>query len=839
MSSTDIFAIVSWWAVLLIIGWAVWPMAYTLLGRLPDRGYAFSKMLGLLLVAYLFWIGGSLGFLANNVGNIALSLVAVAGLSAWVYRRNGQGLQAWMGEHRRYILLSELVFVLLFVGWAVVRANNPVISATEKPMEFAFLNSAGRSLQFPPLDPWLSGYAISYYYFGYVMTSVLGRLAMVTEPVAFNLAIAWLMAGTGLGAFGLVYNLIALGQGETIRKTAMSFGLIAALALPLAGNGQMLLELLHGNGVGSDAFWGWLDVRDLEAPAGASNTPRYQTSGWWWWRSSRVIHEYHLSGRSEEGLEPIAEFPGFSFILGDMHPHVLALPFAFLSIGVAMVWWQSKIEIPRSRASLQQLTFDDWSLLALTGLVLGGLSFLNTWDVLIHLFMVVGAYLLGQWQRSGRWHNQFLSQTITLAIGLVIIAILTYLPFYLGFRSQAGPPFLLPFFMRPTRLPHFLIIFGMPLLAISTLLLTLVWQKRQIQWKASLYTALGLLAGLLLLMFLLGWLIGLTPDGSSRIAGIASELHIELVPYIAEAPANFKIQWAFAAATALVPALIQAKISTPGVSLLLLTMAGLIVGLWGRLFSSEEAEPTAENQGGLPFALLLILTGTLLTLGPEFVYLRDNFGFRLNTIFKFYYQAWVVFGVTALFALAYLWQIARNTATLATIGYGTLLAIALTFPYFAATSRAQEYGEPPTLDGLAQLNLYNPDEYAAILWLRENVTGSPVIVEAVGGQYSGFGRISASTGLPTILGWAGHEYQWRGYDTPEPAERDPAVRQIYTDPNWENTSQLLNRYQVAYIYLGSQEIATYGPTIFDKFANRLEVAYANNSVIIYRWAAQE
>lgn len=838
MSSVDIFAIIRWWAVLLVIGWAVWPMAYTLLARLPDRGYAFSKMLGLLLVSYLFWMGGSLGFLANNIGNIVLSLVVVAGLSAWVYRSHGQGLPEWLREHRRYVLLCELVFALLFVGWAVVRANNPVITATEKPMEFAFLNSAGRSPQFPPLDPWLSGYAISYYYFGYVMSSVLGRLALVTEPVAFNLTIAWLSAGTGLGAFGLVYNLIALGRGEAIRKTAISFGLVAALALPLAGNGQMLLELLHGNGIGSDAFWTWLDVRDLAAPAGTSDTPRYQTSGWWWWRSSRVIHEYHLSGRSEEGLEPIAEFPGFSFILGDMHPHVLALPFAFLSIGVAMIWWQSNLTIPRSRADLQQWGFSEWGLLALTVLVLGGLSFLNTWDVLIHLFMVVGAYVLGQWQRSGRWHNQFLSQAASLAIGLVLLAVLAYLPFYIGFQSQAGAPFLLPFFMRPTRLAHFLIIFGMPLLAIVALLLSLVWQKRGIQWRSVIYSSLGLLVGLLLLMFLLGWLIGVTAEGSSRIAAIASELQIELVPYIADAPAGFKIQWGFAAVMALAPAVLQAKIGTPGVSLLLLLMAGLIIGLWGQLFKAETTE--AENeQGSLPFALLLILTGTLLTLGPEFVYLRDNFGFRLNTIFKFYYQAWVVFGVTALFALAYLWQTARNAATLATIGYGTLLAVALTFPFFAATSRSQEYGEAPTLDGLAQLNLYNPDEYAAIMWLRENAVGAPVIVEAVGGQYSGFGRISASTGLPTILGWAGHEYQWRGYDTPEPAERDPAVRQIYTDFNWDTTAQLLNRYQVAYIYLGSQEVAAYGSTIFDKFANRLEVAYANNGVIIYRWATQE
>ena len=120
---------------------------------------------------------------------------------------------------------------------------------------------------------------------------------------------------------------------------AILLGLIAALAVPVAGNLQIGLEVLHGNGVGSDGFWEWLDVRDVSGPADSDGTPRYLSSEWWWWRTSRVIHEYHLSSRAEEGLEPIVEVPAFSFILGDLHPHVLALPFAFLSIGVALAWW--------------------------------------------------------------------------------------------------------------------------------------------------------------------------------------------------------------------------------------------------------------------------------------------------------------------------------------------------------------------------------------------------------------------------------------------------------------------------------------------------------------------
>ena len=267
----------------------------------------------------LFWVLGSLGFLQNNLGGILAAVAIMGGLSLLAYRQIGGELRAWIWGQWTQILITELIFAILFGLWVWVRAQNPAISGTEKPMEFAFLNAVGRSGTFPPVDPWLSGFAISYYYFGYVMTSVLARLAAVSEPVAFNLGIAWLMAGTGVGAFGLVYNLI-VGYGRSLNqkahRLAITLGLMAALALPIGGNLQVILETLHGNGMGSTQLWTWLDVRNINGPAVEQESPRYL----WWWRSSRVINEHTLTGEVIQGLEPIAEFPGFSFILGDMHP---------------------------------------------------------------------------------------------------------------------------------------------------------------------------------------------------------------------------------------------------------------------------------------------------------------------------------------------------------------------------------------------------------------------------------------------------------------------------------------------------------------------------------------
>ena len=354
-----------------------------------------------------------------------------------------QSLGSWLRENRWQIILTEIVFAVIFVTWIWVRAQNPAIAATEKPMEFAFLNSIGRSPSFPPLDPWLSGFAISYYYFGYVMTSVIARLAMVSEPLAFNLGIAWLIAGSATGAFGLVYNLLAT---QSFRLWARVLGLVAALAIPVAGNMEIGLEVAYANNLGSPAFWQWLDVRDLTEAHMEGAEPRYDSSSWWWWRSSRPIHEYHISGRPEDGLEPIAEVPAFSFVLGDMHPHVLALPFALLSLALALVWWlpeKSSVgaglnavsgTLPASTedhsAGGELWDHSGWSdrirqlfkiigipLWLLSAIILGGLSFLNTWDVLIYLFVVAGAFFLARWRDQG-WHSRIISQTISVTLML-------------------------------------------------------------------------------------------------------------------------------------------------------------------------------------------------------------------------------------------------------------------------------------------------------------------------------------------------------------------------------------------------------------------------------------
>jgi hypothetical protein len=390
-------------------------------------------------------------------------------------------------------------------------------------------------------------------------------------------------------------------------------------------------------------------------------------------------------------------------------------------------------------------------------------------------------------------------------------------------------------------------------------------------WRTGFVAAAGLVGGLLLLTLLFGYIVAIGPEGSGRVVALAEELGFSLAPRPEQ---GLAAGWALAAVAVLLPRFLLARVSYAALVLFLAAIFGLAIMLCRQYLNSEqkkvdkvsrdsgdqksnfseELNSLADSGSGVslpwpgtaPFVFLLIITGALLTMGPEFLYLRDNFGFRLNTIFKFYYQAWIVFGVAALYGIGYLWQGSRRVApVVATTGYGLALAASLLFPYLAVNSRALEYRGPltaetrlpPTLDGLAQVARFNPDEYLAISWLRENVQGTPVILEAIGGQYSGFGRIAASTGLPTLLGWAGHEYQWRG-DTPEPALRDPAVREIYSETDLANVAHLLDDYDVEYVYVGPLERDTYGVPGIEKFAGQLPTVFSQNGVTIYRWQPQ-
>jgi hypothetical protein len=185
---SQILSIVLWYLLLAVLGWLAFPTAYRFFGALPGRGYAFARPLGLLLWGFLFWVLSSLGLLANEPGGLVTAALLLAAVSAWALRDERSGeLSEWLRKNRGHVLGVELVFALAFLFMLWMRLHEPSVFHTEQPMELAFINAILRSPSMPPHDPWLSGFSISYYYFGYLMVAMQAKLLGIAGAVAFNL----------------------------------------------------------------------------------------------------------------------------------------------------------------------------------------------------------------------------------------------------------------------------------------------------------------------------------------------------------------------------------------------------------------------------------------------------------------------------------------------------------------------------------------------------------------------------------------------------------------------------------------------------------------------------
>ena len=818
-------AFFSWYILITLLGWITFPLAYKLFPALSDRGYTLSRAFGMLTWGYVFWIFASLGLAQNDMGGLLLGLIVLGGLSIWAFVNQKSEIQNWLGENRRLILTTELLFIIAFAFMAFVRSANPEIVGTEKPMELMMIQGIMNSPTFPPRDLWLSGYSISYYHFGYVMTSMLAMFTGVPATMAFNLMIALIFGLSAIGAYGILYNLLSLRQtrrpelvegssiegsnveGESSVKPLSSFffPLLAPLYLLIVSNVEGFLEVLHARGLfwkdGSN-FWTWLDLPELrEAPA--------QTLSWmptryyWWWRASRVVQDYELNGTWRETID---EFPAFSFILGDLHPHVLAMPFVLLAVAMALNiflgGWRGNINLYFGELKISKTGF------IVSALMLGGLAFLNTWDILIAGALIVFSYALAQVKESG-WGWERVEDVLLLGVPVMIVAYIMYLPFFIGFDSQAGG--LVPNFMFITRGAHVWVMWGTLFVSLFAYLISLT-RNHSANWRAGIFSALGLVLILLAVMFALGFLgLKLKPD---LINSILASQTLDVNGFIA---ASMTRRLAY-------------------IGGLLTVLALLIPSLSFLYHSKDELEEESSfiiHHSREAFVLLLISLGSLLIIGPDFVYLSDNFGYRINTVFKFYYQAWIVLSLASAYGTVVLLRQLRGVANVIfSVIVVLLMIVGLAYPMFGFITKTNGFNPPfeYTLDDFDRVQRENPDEAAAMTWLRSAPDG--VIVEATRpyDAYSSYARVSIYTGLPTVIGWGNHEGQWR--DGSLQGSRVQDVEALYTSPDWVTAQAIIQRYNIRYIYIGNLERSTYRVSE-EKFNLFLKPVFQQGIVTIY------
>lgn len=839
-------AFISWYLIITLLGWLTFPLAYRLFPALTDRGYSLARTAGLLVWGYIFWMLTSLGLTQNTVGGILFSLLAFVGLSLsaiFFAQSNLENLRSeivnWLRQNLRLVITEEILFLLAFAFLAFLRAGNPELNGTERPMELMFIDSIMRSPTFPPHDAWLSGYAISYYYFGYVLTAMLAKLSSVPGSAAHNLMTSLIFGLSAVGAYGILYNLLSkTGRGQITEdgmeipplSPILGLSFLGPLFLLLVSNLEGFLDVLHQRGFFWPAdplnsgfnFWTWLDIKDLSEPPAQSFSwmpDRYL----WWWRASRVISDSDLLHHAQEIID---EFPFFSFLLGDLHPHVLAIPFNLLAVALALNiflgGWKGEINFFSLHLHISRTGF------LAAALTLGGLAFLNTWDILIAAALIVFAYVLSR-VREDRWSWERLQDVFVLGLPLGLSAVLLYLPFYIGFSSQAGG--ILPNLINPTRGSQLWVMFAplfIPLLAY------LVYQWRTGKHLANWLPSVLLVVASILLLWGLSWTLGWLAilKDSAFVQGYLASQGVTDLGALFNAALSRRFSYIGGLLTLIV-------ILIPSLAFIIARRKSQAndddkhstIDPDEKLQPDTEGQVSPDKQSEL-FVFLLISLGALLVLAPEFVFLRDQFNYRLNTVFKFYYQTWLLWSLAAAFGVAVLLQNLRGAWDwIFRIGITLLLLMALTYPALSIITKTNNFNPPNgwTLDDFTRIRRENPDEAAAITWLKSAPEG--VVAEAVGGSYTGYARISEYTGLPAVLGWPGHESQWRGTDAPQGTRQDD-VALLYRTSNWVSAHDILSKYNIRYVYIGDLEHSTY-PVQDTKFQQNLIRVFQQGNVTIY------
>ena len=802
---------------------AALPLTGLALRALPDRGYALSKVAGWALASWIAWVVAATGLVGRSSTLDSYAVLAVAGASflTLLWHKGGY-MRAWVlyfRERWAYVLLIEAAFVGAFLGFVLLRSYMPEVSGTEKPMELMYLQSLYSSSSLPPDDLWLSGRPANYYYYGYYMNAFVGRMSGAPPAVAFNLSLAGVWASTLVALGGVAYNGVIAGNGRRLRA-------VAAAALAPA------LVLIASNPAGALAAWNGIR-RPLAEPLS-------------WWAPSRVVYDL-IPGRAGP-QETINEFPAFSFLLGDLHPHVMAMPLFALGLGVALA---IALSAGRPRSHLAGATL-------FAGAVIGWLWMTNPWDVPV----LAAVTALAAWTAArptdravGRRRSLFAPTRLRLrlAVLLPVAAAAVTLPYLLSYNAPVKQLAQLPTWVE-----------RLPILSRLGRTVGIVW------WDHTEIHELTLVWGFHLALVVAIIVVHRRAVWNARRLLLGAFVVGVAVSLLVQAPVLMLLPVVVSALyVALGPSAIQATIPDPEPSRTPSAAPAFAahndhVAATGGMGSVDTAAPLpvftpkpvatyAPARTALPTAdavqkwgFLLIAAGLGLVMLSELIYLRDLFESRMNTVFKFYFQAWQLLGV----ACAVLLLVGPNGLDTrrgrmrllpGLLGAPVvLLLVAAAGLYAMEGVRDRTTGGRQGLDGAAFLTRQDESAALAAQWLLENTSPGTVVLEATGGPYSSYARIATFSGRPTVLGWANHERQWRAgrQDALREIEvRGDDVRTLYSPLTAERRRELFDKYDVRYVYYGELEREMQREDDVpesDPFAGLLPVAATFGESVLYR-----
>ncbi|MEN8171298.1 MAG: DUF2298 domain-containing protein [Chloroflexota bacterium] len=812
-NSYPILGVILWYLSVFTLGLIVYPlMRYTMPG-LVDRGYPLARIVGLLLLSYGVWLAGSLRIPFSR-GTIAVVLLLLLTINGYLAYRQREALVVVWREQRVYFLVIEGLFLAFFLTGLWVRFGNPDLwhpwKGGEKPMDFSYFNAVLKSTSFPPYDPWFAGGYINYYYFGFVFVGVLVKFLGIVPAFAYNLILPTIFAMIALGVFSIVWNLVD-GKLEawqlTLRKLIsthrFSSAMAGALGMAVLGNlgiFQMFvrgyqrlivpIEEVTAAGVVQRTLWAVQGF--FKSLSGMSLSYRLDE---WYWNPSRVISTEHGG--------PITEFPFFTFLYGDLHAHWIALPITILAVAWALSWVLGRgINLAKPARIFGSLMIG--------ALVVGALYPTNTWDYYPYLLLGCVGISYTAWI----WHQGTILKRLFLAVGGSVFFIAAASKLYQPYRSWYGQGYNQIDIWGGTNTPslEYLAHWGLFLFLIVSWLFieTIDWMRTTpVSALRKLQPYRGLIVAAFSVVLLVIFNLGLSFGNQ---ASLLNKLPIGLGMHI--------VWWV------------------------------LPLAIWTVILIFR---PGLSHQKRI--VLFFIGTALALTLLVEIIVLRGDIG-RMNTVFKFYLQAWTFFAISAAASLGWLfaewqrWHPGRRLIW--QIALSLLVVVAGLYPFMAGYAKTKDRMEPSasrSLDGMVYMEdaLHHEEgstldlsqDYRAIRWIQDNVSGSPVIVEANQVEYHWGTRFTVYTGLPGVVGWNWHQRQQRTLTPHEWVfERVDAVHEFYMTEDLALAEQFLDQYQVSYIIYGLLEQAKYAGPGLDKFSSQegtlWDEVFRTGETIIYR-----
>ena len=787
-----VVGLVLWYMVIFALGVVVYPIVRAGFPGLADHGYPLSRIVGLLLWAWLAWMAGSIGLTYSKLTiGVSLGIVVLVGL--WFAWRQRRELFDEIREHWKYFLTVEIVFLSFFVVDLIIRLGNPDLwhsaKGGERPMDFAYFNAILKSTTFPPYDPWFAGGYINYYYYGYVIVGTPVKLLGIMPSIAYNFLLPTLFACLAVCAFSVGWNLINGTRGTPMEEEKTSrdcifdlrfiAGISSSSAMVLLGNLGIVHMLLQGfqrvaapGGVIDQANFVqhlWWTLKGFFMVLSGMHLP--YGPGDWYWFSSRIF---------PPGYSEFYEFPVFTFIYSDLHAHMIAL-----MITVLVISWGISVLSAKAKWTNPVNTITGFFL---GGLIIGALKPTNTWD--FYTYFVFGAVILvySAWRYGNTknlriplpdWGKRLLLVGGGLAT-LAVLSIILYQPFshwfgqaYTSIEMWKGPR---------TPLSTYLIQWGLFLFVIVS---WMTWETRQ--WLAE--TPLSSLKKL-------------RPYRDLIIAAIMVVLLALILQQAWMMSSSQNVPW-------------------KGISILWLALP---LAIWAATLIFRPGISDLKR-------LVLFMTGTglLLTMMVELIVVTGDIG-RFNTVFKFGVQSWILLGISAAGAFGWLvveirkwvagWRFFWQGVTISLVAGAAMVLL------IGGADKIRDRmnnSAPHSLDSMTFMNYsiyadYGQDmnlseDYRAIIWMQDHVQGSPVIAEAAsaGVQYRWHQRFSIYTGLPDVVGWEWHQVQQRVLDSPTVIARGKEVDAFYATTDLTATQEFLKKYNVRYIIVGQLEHAKYTP----------------------------